>query len=169
MGIVVRTAQRCSLVVAAVVWVVGLAACDRNDSDVVSTAKPPIDGYHYNGTTDQDLPMTFSTFGMTVPLFEAAFVCEGDVVAKTSLEVLKIEQSGDGYSFKVSANSLVGYSDEAPDENGTIAVSGSFAGDAQSSSGDFRIETSRCASGEITWDATAEPERVIRPSEYSSG
>ena len=155
-----RTGQTWSIVGAAVVCALALGACDENDSDDAGRPKRPIDGYHYNGTTDQGLPMTFSAYGMTLPLFEATFACEGDVIARTSLEAVNIRESEDGYSFTLAANSLVGYSDEGPDDNGTIVVSGNFAHDAASASGDFRIETSRCASGKVTWEATAEPERA---------
>ena len=158
-----KTGQTGTILGAVVVCALALSACSGNDPDDAGMPKRPIDGYHYNGATDQSLPMTFSAYGMTVPLFEATFACEGAVVAKTSLEAIAIRKSEDGYSFTVSANSLVGYSDEAPDENGTIVVSGNFAHDAATASGDFRIETSRCASGKVTWEATAEPEWAPDP------
>lgn len=133
----------------------GASACGKTAQK--QRARPPIDGYHYNGSTEHGEMMTFSAYGMSLPLFEAKFAC-GKTVGTTGVEAVKVERQDGRYSFDLAVKGLVGYADGAPDENGDIHIRGSFARDARTASGDLTVTTPRCASGTVHWSAKAEPE-----------
>lgn len=119
--------------------------------------KRPIGGFHYNGSTEDDTMMTFSAYGLSLPLFEAKFAC-GKSVGTTSIEAVKVQLRDGRYRFDLKVKALVGYEDGAPDENGDVRIRGRFATDAETARGDVTVTTSRCTTGAVKWSATAEPD-----------
>lgn len=92
--------------------------------------------------------------GRSVEIVALSFPC-GEVSGRASLNNFRLKRTSKGYRFNADANALVGYSDEAPDENGRVHVSGRFARNAETVRGHIRVRTPRCAdTGHLDWRAT---------------
>jgi hypothetical protein len=94
--------------------------------------------------------------GKSIEIIAFRFPCH-KVKGNTSLQDIPIKKTKKGWRFDIKAHGIVTYSDtsnEHPDENAAIAVSGRFSRNAKSVSGHVRIQAPRCDSGKILWSAT---------------
>ncbi|HEX8742009.1 MAG TPA: hypothetical protein VF712_02640 [Thermoleophilaceae bacterium] len=117
-----------------------------------TTVKAPKSGSVYRSGAPSDVFMRIS--GRSVELVAISFPC-GEVTGRTSLNDFRLKRTDRGYRFNADANGLVSYSDEAPDQNGRVHVSGRFALDAKTVRGHIRVTSKRCgATGDLKWRAT---------------
>jgi hypothetical protein len=97
--------------------------------------------------------MTLYVSGKSISLAAFSFKC-GDTHGRTSLNAIKLKWTKKGYSFSLKAHGNVTYSDDQPDQNGTVNISGRFSKTGKSSAGLYRVKTPRCGStGDVKWRA----------------
>jgi len=97
--------------------------------------------------------MTLYVSGKSLSLVAFSFKC-GEAKGRTSLNDVKLKKTKKGYAFSIKAHGNVTYSDEQPDENGAVNLSGRFSKTGKSSAGVFRVKTPRCGStGDVKWRA----------------
>jgi hypothetical protein len=106
----------------------------------------------YEGTA-RGKKFTLYVSGKSIALASLAFAC-GDVDGSTTLNDIELRKTRKGYKFGIEAHGSIGYSDEAPEENGAVDLSGRFSKDGKRASGVFRVKSHRCGnSGNIRWSA----------------
>ena len=116
-----------------------------------TTVKAPKSGSEYRSGPPSDVFMRIS--GRSVEILALSFPC-GEVTGRTSVNDFRLKRTSKGYRFNADANGLVGYSDEAADENAAVHVSGRFALDAKTVRGHVRVTSRRCgATGDLKWRA----------------
>jgi hypothetical protein len=113
--------------------------------------RAPKSGSTYTNGAPSSVFMRIS--GRSVEIVAISFPC-GDASGRASLNDFRLKRTSKGYRFNADANGLVSYSDEAPDENGTVHVSGRFEMDAKRVRGHIRVKTPRCGNtGDLKWRA----------------
>jgi hypothetical protein len=134
------------LVSAAVVLV---ALAGTTTSLAASTVKAPKSGT-YTGYPGR---MTLYVSGKSLSLVAFSFKC-GEAKGRTSLNSIKLKKTRKGYAFSTKTHGNVTYSDDQPDENAAVNLSGRFSKTGKSSAGVFRVKTPRCGStGDVKWRA----------------
>lgn len=116
-----------------------------------TTVRAPKSGSVYRSGAPSDVFMRIA--GRSVEIVSLNFPC-GDVMGRASLNGFRLKRTSKGYRFNADANGLVGYSDEAPEENGRLHISGRFTVDAKRVRGHIRAKTKRCGdTGDLKWRA----------------
>lgn len=116
-----------------------------------TTPVAPKSGSVYRSGAPSNVFMSIS--GRSVEIVSLSFPC-GEVMGRTSLNDFRLKRTSRGYRFNADASGLVGYSDEAPEENGKLHISGRFALDAKRVRGHIRVTTKRCGNtGDLKWSA----------------
>lgn len=115
---------------------------------------PPKSGAQYSGVTEDDQPVTLVISGRSIQIAAFRFRCGNKAIASTSVQSIRLRYSDEGYRFKLATYGIVSYSDEQPDENGSIGFRGQFSRSAKTVSGRLRVKTPRCRdSGTVEWRA----------------
>lgn len=97
--------------------------------------------------------MTLYISGNSVSLAAFSFKC-GQAHGRTSLNDMRIKKTRKGYAFSLKAHGNVTYSDDHPDENAAVTMSGRFSKTGKSVVGLFRVKSPRCGStGDVKWRA----------------
>jgi len=97
--------------------------------------------------------MTLYVSGKSLSLAAFSFKC-GQVHGRTSLNDIRLKKTKNGYTFSVKTHGNVTYTDDHPDENAAVRMSGRFSKTGKSSAGTFRVRTPRCGStGDVKWRA----------------
>jgi hypothetical protein len=97
--------------------------------------------------------MTLYVSGKSLSLVAFSFKC-GEAKGRTSLNSIKLKKTKKGYAFSIKTYGNVTYSDDQPDENAAVNLSGRFSKTGKSSMGVFRVKTPRCGStGDVKWRA----------------
>ena len=109
----------------------------------------------YEGTTGAGRDLTIYVSGKAVQLIAFGFPCK-NTSGNTSLSDIKLKKTRKGYRFSTTAHGIVSYSDERPDENGTIKIAGRFSRKtAKTVKGSLSVKTPRCGStGAFKWHAS---------------
>jgi hypothetical protein len=111
--------------------------------------KAPKSGQYDGGARGKDVTLFIS--GKSVQIMAFSFACGGGE-GRTSLNDVNLKKTKKGYKFGVSAHGSVTFSDDRPDENAAVAVSGLFTRDGKRASGTFRVKAPRCHdTGSIKW------------------
>jgi hypothetical protein len=117
-------------------------------------AKRPPSGAKYTGVTNQGKKIQIWISGTSLQLFGFEIRCAG-VGARSSLQDVAITRTKRVYGFDIRAHGSFTYLDNRPDQNGSIAIKGTFSATAKSARGELRTSTPRCgSSGRVTWHAT---------------
>jgi hypothetical protein len=117
-----------------------------------TTVRAPKSGSTYTSGPPSDVFMRIS--GRSVEIVSLSFPCKGEVRGRASLNDFRLKRTDRGYRFNADANSIVSYSDEEPEQNGKVHISGRFALDAKSVRGHIRVRTKRCGdTGHLKWRA----------------
>jgi hypothetical protein len=117
-----------------------------------TTLRAPKSGSEYRSGAPSDVFMRIS--GRSVEVLGISFPC-GEVTGRTSLNDFRLKRTTKGYRFNADAHGLVGYSDDASDQNASVHVSGRFALDAKTVRGHVRVKSKRCGdTGDLKWRAT---------------
>jgi hypothetical protein len=113
--------------------------------------KAPKSG-QYNGTArGKDLTLIVS--GKSIEIVAFSFACDG-TAGRTSLDSIALKKTKKGYAFGIRAHGSITFSDNQPDENGAVDISGRFARDGKRASGVYRVRSPRCHdTGNIKWSA----------------
>ena len=91
--------------------------------------------------------------GRSVEIVAISVPCDG-TLARGSLNGFRLKRTPKGYRFNADAHGLIGFADEAPDENGALHVSGRFTRDAKRVRGHIRVRSPRCGdTGDVDWRA----------------
>jgi hypothetical protein len=136
---------------AAALWLTSVGEADLGQAPVVT----PKAGWKYSGKTEQRRRVTLQTGSRSIEIVGFSFACGQHVAGYTSLSSIRLRSSDSGYRFKISAHGIVSYSDERPDQNASIALSGRFSRTAKTVQGLVRVKTPRCRdTGDLTWRAT---------------
>ncbi len=144
-----RPAQIAAVALAAAVPAGAVAASIEKASP-----RAPKSGATYAGKTEEGERMTLRISGRSIEIAAWRFRCGDEVLGVTSLQSILLRHSENGYRFKLTTNGIVSYSDEAPDENGRVALRGQFTRSAKAVTGLFRVKTRRCRdTGYIEWRA----------------
>jgi hypothetical protein len=118
----------------------------------VKTPKP---GW-YAGPTEQARKLGLSLSGETIELAVIAFNC-GDATGHTVLNDVAMRRTRRGFAFDISAHGSVTYSDDYPDENAAIDLSGRFTRSGSKASGRLRVKPPRCDGNSwVGWAAERE-------------
>ncbi len=118
-----------------------------------ATVRAPKSG-KYAGVTGQDQKLTLYVSGKSVQIVAFKFACGRKAIGSTSVQAIPLKRTDEGYRFKTSANSIVSYSDEQPDENGPVYLRGRFSRSGKSVVGLLRVQTKRCHdTGYVDWHA----------------
>lgn|SRR3954447_4354730 len=97
--------------------------------------------------------MTLYVSGKSVSLAAFSFKC-GAAKGRTSVNAMKLKWTRKGYKFSLKGHGNVTYSDDQPDENAAVNISGRFSKTGKSSAGIFRVKSPRCGStGDVKWRA----------------
>ena len=97
--------------------------------------------------------MTLYVQGKSVSLAAFSFKC-GAAKGRTSVNAMKLKWTKKGYKFSLKGHGNVTYSDDQPDENATVNISGRFSKTGKSSAGVYRVKSPRCGStGDVKWKA----------------
>jgi hypothetical protein len=140
-------ARIASVSVAAATALVPLAATAT--SLAASTVKAPRSGTY----TGHPGGMTLYVSGKSISLAAFSFKC-GEAHGRTSLNDMRLKKTKKGYAFSLKAHGNVTYSDDQPDENAAVNISGRFSKSGKSSVGVFRVKSPRCGStGDVKWRA----------------
>ena len=116
-----------------------------------TSVRAPKSGSEYRSGPPFDAVMRIA--GRSVEILALSFPC-GEVTGRTSLNDFRLKRTSKGYRFNADANGIVSYSDEGPDENAAVHVSGRFALDARTVRGHVRVTSKRCgATGDLKWRA----------------
>ena len=142
-----RSATRLSLVL---VLVAALVASAVGVSQ--AGVRAPRSGSEYRSPPPEDVILRVS--GRSVELVAMSFPCKG-AFGRTTLNDFRLKRTSRGYRFNADANGLVSYSDEAPDENARVHISGRFTKDARAVRGHIRVRSPRCGdTGYLKWRAS---------------
>jgi hypothetical protein len=97
--------------------------------------------------------MTMYVSGKSLSLVAFSFKC-GQAHGRTSLNDIRLKKTKKGYTFSVKTHGNVTYTDDQPDENAAVRMSGRFSKTGKSAAGTFRVRTPRCGStGDVKWRA----------------
>jgi hypothetical protein len=110
----------------------------------------------YNGTA-RGKPITIYTSGKSIQIVAFDFACHNvsGVKGRTSLNAIKLTKTSKGYKFGIRAYASITYSDDHPDENGKVAISGRFSRTGKSAKGVLRVKSSRCGdTGSVKWSVS---------------
>jgi hypothetical protein len=109
---------------------------------------------HYGGTAGNSRrKIDLYTSGRTIDLAAFDFKCDG-VVGRTSLNDVPLKKGKDGWKFAIRAHGSVTFSDEQPDENAAIGMSGTFSRTGKAVKGRLRVKSPRCGNtGDVAWSA----------------
>jgi hypothetical protein len=89
--------------------------------------------------------------GKSIQLAFIEFKC-GQTTGKTNLNSIKLKKTSNGYGFTIKTHGNVTYSDDQPDENAAVKMSGKFSRDAKTVKGFYRVTSPRCgSSGDVHW------------------
>ena len=92
--------------------------------------------------------------GKSIQLAFIEFKC-GQTTGKTNLNAIKLKKTSTGYGFTIKTHGNVTYSDEQPDENAAVKMSGKFSRDAKTVKGFYRVTSPRCGgTGDVHWKAS---------------
>jgi hypothetical protein len=139
-----------SLAATAIAALVVLGAAAAVHAD----ATPSKPGAKYTGKTAQGTKLTLMVSGKKVDIVAFEFNCGRKTVGATSLQDLPLKRTDAGYTFNVSANGIVSYRDEQPDENAEVAIRGRFSRSAKTVAGVLRVASPRCHhTGPVDWRA----------------
>ena len=117
-----------------------------------ASVRAPRSGATYTGPSPNDAFLRVS--GRSVAILALSFRC-GDVSGRTSLNDLRLKRTSRGYRFNADANGNVTYSDDQPDENARVHVSGRFSESARTVRGHIRVRSARCGdTGNLRWRAS---------------
>jgi hypothetical protein len=105
-------------------------------------ATPP-SGSSYHGTTGGTRKVDLMLSGRSIELMAFDFKCRS-VTGRTSLNGIKLRKTTRGWRFSTRTHGSVSYSDDKPDQNARIDVSGRFSRTAKSIRGRLRVKTPRC-------------------------
>lgn len=95
--------------------------------------------------------------GKTIDLLAFNFPCH-KAKGRTSLNSIPLRKTKRGYKFSLSTHGNVTYSDDRPDQNGSIDMSGQFNRRGRKVAGRFQVVTKRCGStGKLDWSAEYAP------------
>lgn len=132
--------------------VLAMAIVGATAAAQTTTVKAPRSGSVYVSGEPSGVFMRIA--GRRVEIVSVSFPCKDDVFGRASLNDFRLKRTDKGYRFNADANGLVGYSDEGPDENGRLHISGRFAVDAKQVRGHIRVRTKRCGdTGHLRWRA----------------
>jgi hypothetical protein len=105
----------------------------------------------YTGTTKQGLGLGLSVAGQSIELASIEFKC-GDATGRTVLNDIELRLTRRGYAFDLPAHGGASYSDDRPDENVAVELSGRFATNGKSARGRLRVKSPSCgSSGPVAW------------------
>lgn len=108
----------------------------------------------YSGSTKQGRVLSLSVSGGAIEVAAIEFTC-GDAIGRTVLNDVRMRRTREGFAFDISAHGSVTYSDEHPDENAPVDLSGVFAPSGSKAKGRVRVKSPRCGdSGQIEWAVT---------------
>jgi hypothetical protein len=108
----------------------------------------------YTGPTEEGRELGLSVSGDSIELAVIEFKC-GDADGHTVLNDVPMRRTRRGFAFDISAHGSVTYSDDYPDENAAIDLSGLFVPSGSKASGHLRVNSPRCGgTGRIGWTAT---------------
>lgn len=128
-----------------------LAVALTASAGAATTVRAPKSGSEYRSGSPSDVVMRIA--GRSVEIVAISFPC-GDVTGRTSLNDFRLKRTTKGYRFNADAHGLVGYSDEASDQNADVHISGRFALDAKTVRGHIRVRSKRCGdTGDLKWRA----------------
>jgi hypothetical protein len=117
-----------------------------------ATVKAPRSG-KYEGATTRKRPLTLYTTGKAIDLAAFQFDCKA-TVGKGSLNDIRLRKSAKGYRFAIRARGSISFTDEGPDENAAIAISGRFSRDGKTVRGVLRVKSHRCGdTRKVRWSA----------------
>jgi hypothetical protein len=119
------------------------------------TVKAPKSGSEYRSGSPSNVIIRIS--GRSIEFMAISFPCR-DVFGRTTINDFRLKRTTKGYRFNADATGLVGYSDEGPDENAEVHVSGRFSRDARTVRGHVRVKSERCGdTGNLKWSAKRAP------------
>ena len=105
----------------------------------------------YGGSTAQGRALTLYLSTEYIQLADIQFAC-GTATGRTSVSGIEMKRTRRGYSFSIRANGIVTYSDDRPDENAAVAISGRFAPGGRRAAGRLSASTPSCGrSGRVRW------------------
>ena len=105
----------------------------------------------YAGKTGQGRDLGLYTSGRSIQLADIQFSC-GDAVGRTSLNGIPLRRTRKGYAFDIAAHGNVTYSDDYPDENAAVSISGRFNPAGRKAAGRLTVKSPRCGStGRVGW------------------
>lgn len=110
--------------------------------------KAPKSGSQYSTKSGR---VALSISGKSIQLAFIEFKC-GATTGKTNLNAIKLKKTSNGYGFTIKTHGNVTYSDDQPDENAAVKLSGKFSRDAKTVKGIYRVTSPRCgSSGDVHW------------------
>jgi hypothetical protein len=97
----------------------------------------------YDGQTAQQQDLALYVSGRSIDLAAIAFRC-GDATGRTALNAVRLTRTRQGFAFAEKAHGSVSYSDDQPDENAQLDISGHFGPGGKTASGYIRVNSPRC-------------------------
>jgi hypothetical protein len=116
--------------------------------------RAPKDGT-YPGHTAQRRDLDLYLSGGTIELAAFGFKCgNGSATGRTGLNDIELTQTRRGFAFALRAHASVNYSDDHPEENAEVDISGRFARNGTTARGRLRVKSPRCGgTGQVAWRA----------------
>jgi hypothetical protein len=112
------------------------------------SVKAPRDG---QWTGKRNLLLIVSGDSIEVAAFD--FPC-GEAKGRTTLNDIPLKKTKRGYKFSTQAHGNVTYSDDHPDQNGAVGMSGRFSRRGRGPHGNLQVITPRCGNtGKLSWRA----------------
>jgi hypothetical protein len=97
--------------------------------------------------------LVMSTSGKSIDIVAFTFAC-GTASGRISLNGIALKKTARGYKFAIKGHGNVTYSDDEPDENGSVEISGRFSRTGKSVGGTWRVKTGRCGQTKtVKWRA----------------
>jgi len=113
--------------------------------------RAPTSGSQYKGTPGNVL---LRVSGRSIELASFSFPC-GSASGRTNLNDFPLRRTSKGYRFNADAHGSVTYSDDYPDENAEVHMSGRFSLNAKTVRGHLRVRSKRCGdTGNLRWRAS---------------